>query len=228
MRLVATSDWHGSLPESIPDGDVLLIAGDTLGLDHRVEAQQEWFASELVPYLARLPHPRILLVAGNHDFLFAEPLPWRDELPANVTFLLDEAVEIAGVRFWGAPWSVYLPGWVFMEPDGALERRWAMIPDDTDVLVVHSPPYGTLDRTAPRFGSVAAGSRSLRDRIARNGPGLVVCGHIHEGFGVDRIASTSVYNVSYLDESYEHTAERGPVVIEIDDAGPRDEPRAAP
>jgi Icc-related predicted phosphoesterase len=93
-----------------------------------------------------------------------------------------------------------------------------MIPDGLDVLVVHGPPFGALDRTTPRFGGVNAGSRSLRDWIERGRPGLVVCGHIHEGFGVDRIGSTGVYNVSWLDERYEPAPERTPVVIELSGA----------
>ena len=38
MQLVATSDWQAPACEP-PDGDVLVIAGDTLSLDHRIEAQ---------------------------------------------------------------------------------------------------------------------------------------------------------------------------------------------
>jgi Icc-related predicted phosphoesterase len=215
MRLVATSDWHGSLPAEIPDGDVLVLVGDTLSLDHRVKAQDAHFKRELVPYLAGLPHERILLVAGNHDFLFAEPRSWQDELPANVTYLLDEVIEIGGVRIWGSPWSTFLPGWVFMEDEETLAPRWAAIPPDTDVLVVHGPPFGSLDQTAPQFGSIHVGSPSLRAWIEAHQPEAVVCGHIHERFGVDRIGSTTVYNVSYLDESYDHMPGREPVVIDI-------------
>jgi Icc-related predicted phosphoesterase len=215
MRLVATSDWHGSLPDAVPAGDVLVIAGDTLSLEHDVEDQEAQFTGELVPFLAELPH-RILLVAGNHDFLFAAPRPWQDELPANVTYLLDQAIEVDGVRFWGAPWSSLLPGWVFMEPETALERRWEAIPAGIDVLVVHGPPYRSLDQTAPSSGSIHVGSPSLRDWITRYEPQAVVCGHIHECFGVDRIGSTTIYNVSYLDQAYEHVPGRGPVVIEIE------------
>lgn len=216
MRIVATSDWHGSLPGNIPDGDVLVIAGDTLTLDHRIEAQREQFQTRLVPFLEALPHERVVLVAGNHDFLFDDSQPWHDALPAKVTYLRDEAVEIAGLRFWGAPWSRFLEGWVFMEHEEQLASRWAVIPAGTDVLVVHGPPFGSLDTTTPRFGSVNVGSPSLREWIERHQPRAVVCGHIHECFGVDRIGATAVYNVSYLDESYEHTSGREPVVIEID------------
>jgi Icc-related predicted phosphoesterase len=215
MRLIATSDWHGSLPASIPDGDVLVIAGDTLSLDHRIEAQREQFETGLVPFLEALPHERILLVAGNHDFLFADSQPWQDALPAKVTYLLDEAVEIDGVRFWGAPWSSFLAGWVFVEHEAQLAPRWAAIPAATDVVVVHGPPYRSLDRTAPEFGSIHVGSPALRGWIEQHQPQAVICGHIHEQFGVDRIGSTVVHNVSYLDSSYEHTAEREPVVIDV-------------
>ena len=198
-----------------PSGDVLVIAGDTLSLDHRIEAQREQFEAELVPFLAGLPHERILLVAGNHDFLFADPQPWQESLPVNVTYLLDQAVEIGGVRFWGTPLEHTAAGLGVHGARGEARSRWAAIPAETDVLVVHGPPYGSLDKTAPRFGGEHVGSPSLRDWIERHQPRAVICGHIHEGFGVDRIGSTAVHNVSYLDASYEHTAERGPVVIDV-------------
>jgi Icc-related predicted phosphoesterase len=215
MRLIATSDWHGALPDRLPDGDVLVIGGDTLPLDHRLEAQREHFSTVVVPYLAGLPYERILLIAGNHDFLFDSPLPWRDELPANLSYLSDEAVEIDGVRFYGSPWSVFLRGWVFMEREFQLERRWGQIPAGTDVLIVHGPPYRALDKTTPRMGGEHVGSTSLREWITAHEPWVVVCGHIHEAFGVDRIGPTTIYNVSYLDETYEHTTDREPVVIDL-------------
>ncbi len=168
-----------------------------------------------MPFLEALPHERILLVAGNHDFLFDDPRRWRDSLPAKVTYLLDEAFEIDGVRFWGTPWSTYLEGWVFMDHEERLAERWAAIVPDTDVLIVHGPPFLSLDRTAPQFGSIHVGSPSLRVWIEQHQPRAVVCGHIHEEFGVDRIGSTTVYNVSYLDASYEHGPEREPVVIDV-------------
>lgn len=45
MKIVATSDFHGVLPpvESIPECDVLVIAGDVCPLrDHGVEFQRSW------------------------------------------------------------------------------------------------------------------------------------------------------------------------------------------
>ena len=105
-----------------------------------------------------------------------------------------------------------------MERDEALAGRWEGIANDTDVVVVHTPPYGCLDRTGPEFGNVNAGSRTLRAWISRCQPPLVICGHIHEGFGVDRIGTTAVYNVAYLDEHYEHDPGRRPIVLDLDEA----------
>src|SRR5262245_17953097 len=100
MRVVATSDWHGVLPPSIPDADLLLLAGDLLSMNHEVEAQRAHFEEELVPYLAALPHERIVLVGGNHDFLFAQAEGWRERLPENVTYLFEEAVDVGSLRIW--------------------------------------------------------------------------------------------------------------------------------
>ena len=66
-----------------------------------------------------------------------------------------------------------------------------------------------LDKTAPiRRRACRLAEPARLDRAAQ--PEAVICGHIHEGFGVDRIGSTAVYNVSYLDASYEHTPKRSP------------------
>ncbi len=60
------------------------------------------------------------------------------------------------------------------------------------VLLSHSPPHGTsLDRT--RHGD-HVGSTAVREFIDRRQPSLVVCGHIHEGRGVDRLGDTHVVN----------------------------------
>ena len=64
MRLVCISDTHNSLDRiNIPDGDVLIHAGDLTMMGSVVETTQELIK------LARLPHKTKILVAGNRDFL---------------------------------------------------------------------------------------------------------------------------------------------------------------
>ena len=60
------------------------------------------------------------------------------------------------------------------------------------VFVPHAPPAGTaLDRL--RDGR-HVGSTAVREFIERRAPDLVVCGHIHEARGTDRIGSTLIAN----------------------------------
>jgi Icc-related predicted phosphoesterase len=60
------------------------------------------------------------------------------------------------------------------------------------VVVSHAAPYGTrVDRA--HLGK-HLGSRSLRKFIDEHRPAASICGHIHEGRGVDVIGGTTVVN----------------------------------
>jgi Icc-related predicted phosphoesterase len=175
MRVVATSDWHGTLPPDVPRCDLLIVAGDVLhgwGTAHS-KAQTVW------GWLERQPAGRIVGVAGNHDFdaetnpdLF-RAFPW--------TFLQDEQTVVDGVKVWGSPWTKQFGSWAFMLPDHDLAEKWTLIPDDTEILVVHGPAYGILDKV---YSGERVGSHTLRDRIRDlKDLRLLVTGHIHEAHG---------------------------------------------
>jgi hypothetical protein len=61
------------------------------------------------------------------------------------------------------------------------------------VLVAHPPPLGVLDRA---FGMLHAGSPGLRDLIRQTEPRLLICGHIHEAAGSERMGRTLVVNAA--------------------------------
>lgn len=64
--------------------------------------------------------------------------------------------------------------------------------DGRPVLVSHVPPSHTaVDMTPSGFN---VGSVALREFIERRRPQLVVCGHIHEARGVDKIGDTLIVN----------------------------------
>lgn len=66
------------------------------------------------------------------------------------------------------------------------------------VAIVHNPPKDTVcDQVAP---GIHVGSPLIRSFIERVRPLLVVCGHIHEGFGKDTIGSTVLANPGSLAE----------------------------
>jgi Icc-related predicted phosphoesterase len=60
----------------------------------------------------------------------------------------------------------------------------------------------------------------LLKRIEEIKPKLVVCGHVHEGYGAYKLpCGTTIVNASVLDEKYRLV--NAPIVVEIDDDGIR-------
>jgi uncharacterized protein len=62
-----------------------------------------------------------------------------------------------------------------------------------DVVVVHRPPQGTLDGTP---GGDHIGSSGVREAMRAIRPRVLICGHVHESPGVERVGETLVVNCS--------------------------------
>jgi predicted phosphodiesterase len=218
MRVVLLSDTHGMLERvAVPDGDVLIHAGDLTALGSLEEVR------EVGRQIAALPHLHKVVIAGNHDFAFEEePAAARAAL-AGLTYLQDELAEVAGLRIWGAPWQPAFGGWTFELPRGvALRRKWNLIPPNLDILVTHGPPWGHLDLT---MSGQAAGCLDLLDTLRRVRPRLHVFGHIHESHGEMDWEGTRLVNASICTADYRPL--RLPHVIDLParQAGkPRPEP----
>ncbi|MBP1627135.1 MAG: metallophosphoesterase [Holophagaceae bacterium] len=208
MRLVCLSDTHGEQDHfKVPDGDVLVHAGDfsNLGTEREVQQTAKW--------LARLPHRWKVVVAGNHDRCFEEaPELARTCLGPDILYLQDSGCEIGGLRFWGAPWQPWFCDWAFNLPRGGpgLREKWNLIPMDTDVLITHGPPHKVLDEVRPRMtpwglpeeGSGPLGCEELAIRLTAVKPHLHIFGHIHDGYGFLEQGGTTYVNASVCDEDY--------------------------
>jgi Icc-related predicted phosphoesterase len=73
---------------------------------------------------------------------------------------------------------------------------YGRIPDDTEILITHTPPCGTLDKTTK---GKYAGCQTLSSRLNDlKDCRLHVFGHIHEAAGahVDKVGSTELSRVS--------------------------------
>jgi Icc-related predicted phosphoesterase len=202
MRIVATADIHGFLPE-VPPCDVLVVAGDlTPTSDHDVRFQARWLDTAFREWLERVPAAHVVAVAGNHDFVFERAADSVPDLPWQ--YLNDTSCTIDGVRFWGSPWTPWFFDWAFNAPrDDADERflteRYATCPADADVVVLHGPPAGFGDHTN-RGADV--GSTAALALLGRVRPQVCVYGHIHEGRGAWELDGTDLANVSYVDSEY--------------------------
>ncbi len=104
----------------------------------------------------------------NHDYTLQALAARADRPLRNAEYLEGRGLEYRGTRFYGSPWTPELEGWAYYLPDGDLESRWASIPDNTRVLITHTPPYSVLSNISlviPSDGRKNA-VRSINKEIA--------------------------------------------------------------
>jgi hypothetical protein len=200
MKIAATADIHGSLPE-VPECDLLLIAGDVCPVDasHEPAAQRAWMAGPFAEWLSAAPAYHKVWIAGNHDFGCEGGWRPEGELANAATYLCDEEVRLDGLRIYGTPWVPELPGWAFVRPEGELDAAFEPLPAGLDILLSHGPPFGFGDHC---HDGRRVGSSSLLRAIRERQPRLAVCGHVHEDYGRWQIGPTTLRSVSYLDAIY--------------------------
>ena len=212
MKICCISDTHEKHQYlDIPECDVLVCAGDyNLSTEWDMDKLNHWFGT------LKDKVGRIVFVAGNHDFaLQSANSIYLEHLFTNATYLEDSSVIIDGVKFYGTPWCPFFNSWAFMESHDFLKTNREKIPEDTDVLISHCPPFGIMDHVRRANGDLgqSQGCASLRDRIKLIKPKLSVFGHMHEGYGQYTDYTTDYVNASCMDEMYAFVNK--PILIEI-------------
>lgn len=208
MQIVAISDTHGKHRDlNIPDGDILIHAGDVTrgGTKEQVVDFLNWFTEQ--------KHTHKIFVAGNHDFFFEETdsKKIRRIIPKEIIYLNDSGIAINGVKFWGSPITPWFNNWAFNRERGTeIKRHWDLIPNDTDVLITHGPPFGILDETV--YGK-RTGCEELLLRVYQVKPQYHIFGHIHEDYGSFAEGETTFVNASVLDDWYE--MKNKPVILDL-------------
>eukprot|EP00794_Sanderia_malayensis_P007673 gene7673-8508_t len=217
IRFVCISDTHNRTDMlELPDGDVLLHAGDfsQTGLPKEIK-HFELFIEEV-----RNKFKNIVVIAGNHDLTFdlehygkkLSKMFHRDKIIDNealkkslkmkCTYLEDECVEIEGIKIYGSPWQPEFCGWAFNLRRGeqCLEK-WNMIPKDIDILMTHGPPLGHGDLC---MNGARAGCAELLSTIQqRIKPKYHIFGHIHEAYGMTTDGITTFINASSVNINYQ-------------------------
>lgn len=207
MIIDCVADLHGFYPQT-EGGDVLIVAGDL------TKSNKQWQYLEFRNWLRAQNYKHRILVCGNHDGCIEEGLFYFSDEWLGAIYLRDEEVVIDGVKFYGSPWTAHFDEVnphcaAFMKPEKQLAEIWKKIPEDTDVLITHSPPFGILDGIPlPHDGTLFhAGSKTLAAEMAKRDkvPKLWVWGHIHEAYGEDlavRGKECKMINCSYVNEKY--------------------------
>jgi Icc-related predicted phosphoesterase len=227
MKIVCISDTHKYHHKvDLPDGDVLVHAGDLTARGAIGDL------NNFAMWLHDLDFEHKVVIAGNHDFCFederrGQAINILTSGRRDVHYLENEGIEIGGKYFWGSPQTLFFNDWAFnVKGEDNLMDYFERIPEKTDVLITHGPPYEVLDEVKnsrpnedPHVGSVA-----LKERVHEVVPDLHVFGHIHEDYG-----ELSRYIQSMSDDDYnesikfvnasicnlDYNAVNDPVVVEV-------------
>lgn len=202
MIIDIISDLHGAKPE-LKGGDLLIIAGDLTENDQ----PPSW--AKFFEYLIDLTvkYTEIIIIAGNHDNALEHGLRINNFCP-NVFYLCDSGTEFEGLKIWGTPWTAWFDGInprcsaFTLKTDKELAEKWALIPEDTDILITHSPPFGILDEAMHTHNYQSVGSKSLLARVHKIRPRIHCFGHIHEAYGQYKADGVHFINASIMDVNY--------------------------
>lgn len=236
MKIVAISDTHTRHDFiQIPECDVLVHAGDFSFNGKFFEVR------DFLAWLQKQPAKHKVVIAGNHEETFdgsklgGKFNPHCRNMLAEcgdetIHYLENSSVTIDGIKFYGTPWTPFFYDWAFNGLEGSdapfrfgtypnLSDVYGEIPEDTNVLVCHGPPYGMVDRAYR--GDDRCGSMEMRKILESNKLmqlQLYLCGHIHEARGHEiGFGNVHVCNVSSLGRDYK-TAKPA-VVIDLDEDG---------
>lgn len=203
MKIDCISDLHGHYPQ-LEGGDLLIVAGDLVaystGFDY----------GHFYEWLHQLDYRKKVVIAGNHDS-FLQKIPEFFKVTGHADYLCDSGTELEGLKIWGSPWTLKFKGQnpkamaFSLDTEEELAKKWAMIPEDTDILITHSPYWGILDKNTK---GQMCGSFSLNQYMStRIRPRISVCGHIHESYGKVEMEN-EIENVKYQFVNASHVNER--------------------
>lgn len=207
--IACASDIHGKYMNPTvhwPPADILVLAGDIL-----YDAEQIAELGRLNEFFKQKKkdgvYKKVVMVAGNHDFIFQRLSSARKQLK-DIIYLQDEEAIIEGLKFYGSPWQSWFWDWAFNFPNPShnpekaiwvAQECWQKIPDDTDVLVTHGPPRGILDKVP---SGLNVGCEELKNRLEHLDLKMHIFGHIHYGYGTKEIDGTRFVNAAVCGEDY--------------------------
>ncbi|GBF65338.1 rhamnogalacturonate lyase C [Trichophyton mentagrophytes] len=200
VRVVCLSDTHSQhrSVDEIPDGDLLIHAGDLtdLGTPEQIQEAADWLKS--------LPHRYKVVVAGNHDGWLDAGVRGRIAEINGIDEGVDARIDWGGICYLqnssvtlefgsrtltvhGIPQIPQLEPHVtihaFQYPPYHVGLPWPTNPPaETDILVSHSPPLHHGDLFPNSIGCA-----HLLEAAWRVKPALYVFGHTHAGRGVERV-----------------------------------------
>lgn len=199
MKILAIADVHGrtnfdkKVAQIITSADLVIIAGDITNFGGEKEAQ-----SILENFVAL--NKKIFVVPGNCDLLSVNDVLTREGSNLHGEMKIIENITFCGVG--GCSKTPFHTPQEYSESEieELLHRFNKKENTRFHILVSHAPPYKT--KADKIFLGLHVGSRTIRNFIETFQPDLVVCGHIHEARGSDKIGNTIIINPGPFPKHY--------------------------
>ncbi|OHE92793.1 calcineurin-like phosphoesterase [Colletotrichum orchidophilum] len=215
-RFVCVSDTHNTTVK-LPKGDVLIHAGDLTNQGSYSELSRAVQWLEKADFETKIVVAGNHDLTLDPDFYAQHGSHFHNQTPQSpqdckrlltnspsITYLTHETATVrlsspsgphTSFTVFGSPYSPRNGLWAFgydAPQHGSvgavvtndLPALWDDIPLEVDVVVTHTPPHTHCDESRARR---AAGCEALRRALWRVRPRLAVCGHVHEGRGVERV-----------------------------------------
>ena len=201
-RITFISDTHNNHEQlELLPGNILVHCGDfsNRGTLREITAFNTW--------LGRQPFEHKVIIAGNHDLLFEENNTLARSLITNAHYLEDSGIILEGIKFWGSPVTPWFFNWAFNRLRGEeIKKHWDMIPDDTNILITHGPPFEIKDYAHGEH----LGCEDLLDKVfSLSSLKTHAFGHIHEGAGESVQNGVHFANACSVNERHEIINKQG-------------------
>ena len=207
MIIDCIADLHGHYPK-LEGGDLLIIAGDLTSRDSAkcwinfekwisktdykkkiiIAGNHDSFLSSRENHLVCKYWNDVeityLCDSGVNIFYDHSECTRFDEDTLNLKDLKRQ--KLKSLKIWGSPWTKTFGGMnpkckaFTVDTEEELAQKFSLIPDDVDILVTHSPPFGMLDKT---MYDDYVGSNSLNYKLLELKLKLHIFGHVHESYG---------------------------------------------
>lgn len=235
MKLVFISDTHCRHRKlSIPECDVLIHCGD-ISDDGELEVLAD-FATWCDELRAQGRIGEAVAIAGNHDTVLD---PFHKKAKRNggrtrdkvleifddnhVHYLQDSGAVVAGLSFYGVPWTSRCREWAFGYENKATAELvfQEKMPKQVDVLVTHMPPYRIMDKLSEpdQDGISHLGEPALREQLSRGGKygGTEVLvhafGHVHDCYGIATGKFAPLSGITFVNAAI--AGRNRPIVVDL-------------
>lgn len=228
----AISDTHNRHDKikGLTGGDLLIHAGDFSSLGQEWEAERflKWMSKQRYPAkvlicgnhevnIEREYYIRFKQMCKEAGIILLDDSSVTLQFVPGIVYIDQDIPDLPKFRIHGSPITPWFYGhnwgWNRARNDseaalykcGLIKPHWDIIPEDTDILVTHGPPYEILDELVFPDGTPKGqfvGCVELGKRIQEIKPDIHVFGHIHCAHGQKHVNGTSHYNVSMCDEMY--------------------------